>query len=183
MVQPSPPRIAIVSTSLSTESRSRILCRHALGFAQEQGMAVAWVDLQDYRVLPHGMEGSQGLEEIAAFLEPAAGIIVGFPLYNFNMNATLKALIERCGDYFEEKVVGIMVAAGGRSGYMSALSIAQSLMLDFRAWIVPRYVYAVKSDFSDDRIANPEIRQRVEDLVAVTHRTAWQHTLPLPEGR
>ena len=94
MVKITPPRIVIVSTSLSTESRSRILCRHALDLAQEREMDVEFIDLQDFRVLPYGVEGSQGLEEIEKRLGAAEGILLGFPLYTFNMNATLKALME-----------------------------------------------------------------------------------------
>ena len=180
MAKITPPRIVIVSTSLSAESRSRILCRHALDLAQEREMDVEFIDLQDFRVLPYGAEGSQGLEEIEGRLSAAEGILLGFPLYNFNMNATLKALIERCGGCFEEKIVGIMASAGGRSSYMSVMSIVQSLMLDFRTWIVPRYVYAVKGDFDAGKIVNAEIRQRVEQLVEILHRTTWQHKLPLP---
>ena len=138
METPAPPRIAIVSSSLSAESRSRILCRHASEFADRQGIAAVLIDLQDYRVLPYGMQGSVGLEEIEAKLDGADAVVIGFPLYTFNMNSTLKALLERCGSCFEEKLVGIMCAAGGRSSYMSVMSIAQSLMLDFRSWIVPR---------------------------------------------
>ena len=180
MVIPPPPNIAVVSTSLSVESRSRMLCRHAFTWAREKRMKATWIDLRDYRVLPYGMEGSEGLEEIVARLEPATGIIVGFPLYTFNMNSTLKALMEHCGSCFEEKVVGIMAAAGGRSSYMSVMSIAQSLMLDFRAWIVPRHVYAVKGNFADGRIVHSGVCQRVEEMVEIVHRTAWQHGLELP---
>jgi len=181
MVKSAPPRIAIVSTSLSAESRSRILCRHASAFAHQKGIDGALIDLQDYRVLPYGMDGSVGLEEIEAELNDADGIIIGFPLYTFNMNSTLKALMERCGSCFEEKLVGVMCAAGGRSSYMSIMSIAQSLMLDFRTWVVPRHVYAIKGDFADGRIANDEICLRVEELVKTVFRVAWQHKIELPE--
>jgi len=182
METPTPPKIAIISTSLAAESHSRILCRHASEFAAGKGIDAVLVDLQDYRVLPYGMRGSVGLEEIEVELDGAEAFIIGFPLYNFNMNATLKALLERCGSCFEEKLVGIMCAAGGRSSYLSVMSITQSLMLDFRSWIVPRYVYAVKSDFADGRLKNDKVRLRVEELLETVHRVSWQHKVDLPEA-
>ncbi|MEW6755033.1 MAG: NAD(P)H-dependent oxidoreductase [Candidatus Latescibacterota bacterium] len=172
MGDPPVTRIAIVSTSLSPRSRSRILCQHAVGYARRQRLDAALLDLRDHRVLPYGEEDSRGLETISTELGAAAGIIIGFPLYNFNMNATLKALLERCGSCFEEKVVGIMSAAGGRSSYMGVMSIVQSLILDYRSWIVPRYVYATGEDFADGEIVSEEVCQRVEELVEATRRAA-----------
>lgn len=175
-----PPRLVIVNSSLSSDSNTRMLCRHAHTHALNRGIRAEFIDLKDYRVLPYGYEGSEGLDQIEAQLEQAGAIILAFPLYNYNMNATLKALIEHCGSCFEDKVVGLMTAAGGRSSYMSVFSVGQSLMLDFRSWIVPRYVYAVSDDFGEEVIANPEVRRRVEQLVETIHRTAWQLQLEVP---
>jgi FMN reductase len=52
---------------------------------------------------------------------------------------------------------------------MSVMSFANSLMLDFRCIIIPRFVYAVGADFGDDRqptmhVASAEIQQRIQDL-------------------
>ena len=180
MGTPPSPRLAIVNSSLSSDSNTRMLCRHAQAHARAKGIEASFIDLKDYRILPYGQEGSEGVDEIEAQLEEAGAIILGYPLYNYNMNASLKALIEHCGSCFEDKVVGLMTAAGGRSSYMSVFSVGQSLMLDFRSWIVPRYVYAVGEDFSAEAIANPEVRRRVEQLVQTVHHTAWQHLMELP---
>ncbi len=180
MTEIAPPKIAILSASLKEDSNSRSLCWHACAFAEERGIEVEFVNLQDHRVLPYLEEGSEGVEEISAILGGAEGIIVSFPLYNYSMSASLKAVIEHCGKCFEDKVVGIMTAAGGHNSYMSVMSIAQSLMCDFRSWIVPRYVYAVRDNFEERGKPGAEVCQRVEQLVEVVYRTAWQHKLPLP---
>lgn len=136
----------------------------------------------DNRVLPHGMEGSEGLDDIRATLETASGILVGFPVYNYTMNSSLKAVIERFGRTMENKVVGLMMAAGGRSSYMSSLDVPASLMFDFRTWIAPRSVYATKDDFDDDRtrITSEEIKDRVVELSRAVATKAWQHTQDAP---
>ncbi len=175
------PQLAVLSTSLGSDSNSRSLCWHACKFAEDNGITAEFIDLQDHRVLPYFEEGSEGIEEISTKLNAAAAILISFPLYNYNMNATLKALIEHCGSCFEDKVVGIMTAAGGQSSYMSVMSIAQSLMCDYRSWIVPRYVYAARDDFEEKGKPGEEICRRIEQLVEVAHRTAWQHMMPLPK--
>ncbi len=43
---------------------------------------------------------------------------------------------------------------------------ANSLMLDFRTVIIPRFVYATGNSFSDDAITDPKIKQRIEQVAA-----------------
>ena len=44
------------------------------------------------------------------------------------------------------------------------MSVANSLMLDFRCHIVPRFVYATGSAFQGDTITVPEIIERLNEL-------------------
>jgi FMN reductase len=62
------------------------------------------------------------------------------------------------------KVVGFACAAGGKGSYMSVMSVANSLMLDFRCHIVPRFVYALGDAFQGSEITDPEVIERVEEL-------------------
>jgi FMN reductase len=47
---------------------------------------------------------------------------------------------------------------------MSVMSLANSLMLDFRCYIIPKFVFATKNDFEEKKIVNPEIKDRIEEL-------------------
>jgi FMN reductase len=91
--------------------------------------------------------------------------LLAVPIYNFDCGAAAKNLIELTGRSWEDKTVGFLCAAGGRSSYMSIMSVANSLMLDFRCLIIPRFVYADGSAFEGGAITDPEIRLRVEQLV------------------
>jgi FMN reductase len=73
-------------------------------------------------------------------------------------------LIELTGDSWEDKVVGFLCAAGGSSSYMSVMGLANSLMLDFRCLIIPRFVYATRNDFTDEKIPTDEVKARVTRL-------------------
>jgi FMN reductase len=61
-------------------------------------------------------------------------------------------------------VVGFLCAAGGASSYMSVMSLADSLMLDFRCLIIPRFVYATRNDFSDAKVPTEEVKGRIARL-------------------
>ncbi len=175
-------QILVVSTSLSEESGSKLLCHHAAEFLSQKGISVKHESLQDYRILPYGMDGSEGLETLREAFEEATGILFGFPVYNYNMNASLKAVIEHFGRTMSDKVIGLMMSAGGQASYMSGLVVANSLTLDFRSWVAPRFVYATSDAFGDDRVTDPEISTRVEELAWTVYEKAWQHRQSVPDG-
>ncbi len=162
------PRIVVLNAGLSPTGLTQILTQEALDRIGHHGGAGEHLDVQIDRVLPYGEPGSDGAERIRDGLNRAEGIIICFPVYNFNMNATLKSVLEHCGPAMTGKVVGIMATAGGRFGYMSVLSLVQSLMFDLRAWVVPRQVYAVSEDFADNQILSEDIRHRVDQLAQDT---------------
>ena len=47
---------------------------------------------------------------------------------------------------------------------MSVMSLANSLMLDFRCYIIPKFVFATKNDFEEGKIVNSEITSRIKEL-------------------
>jgi NAD(P)H-dependent FMN reductase len=162
------PRIVVLNAGLAPSGLTQVLSRAALDAVARHGGAGEHLDVQDERVLPYFEEGSDGAEHLRERLQQAEGVIICFPVYNFNMNATLKSVIEHCGPGLTGKVVGLMATAGGRFGYMSVLSVVQSLMFDLRAWIVPRQVYAVTEDFEESQIISEDVRRRVDQLAQDT---------------
>jgi len=86
------------------------------------------------------------------------------PVYNYDLNAAAKNLLELTGRNWIGKTVGFLLAAGGRSSYMSAMGFANSLMLDFRCVILPRFVYADGTSFDEESLTDPEIEARLDTL-------------------
>ena len=111
--------------------------------------------------------------KIRQIVGAASAIILTAPIYNYDVNAAAKNLIELTGKRWENKVVGFACAAGGRSSYMSVMGIANSLMLDFRCLIVPRFVFATGDDFASDRtpemyIKSETIQEKLTELASTT---------------
>ena len=65
-----------------------------------------------------------------------------------------KNMIELTGSAWEDKIVGFLCAAGGHTSYMSVMSYANSLMLDFRCVIIPRFAFATSDAFDGERITD-----------------------------
>lgn len=92
----------------------------------------------------------------------ASCLLLAVPIYNFDAGSAAKNLIELKGNAWSEKTVGFLCAAGGRSSYMSVMSLANSLMLDFRCLIIPRYVYADKGAFADGKVVDAAVLERIK---------------------
>ena len=130
---------------------------------------VEFFDLQDNPLPMCDGDKCYDLPEVLEFREKvknADGIIMATPVYNFNVSSGAKNIVELGGRMLYDKIFGFMCAAGGRNGYTSVMSLANSLMLDFRCYIIPKFVYATKHDFDDGKISNSDIKERIEELGA-----------------
>ena len=128
---------------------------------------VEFFDLQDNPLPMCDGDKCYDLPEVLEFREKvknADGIIMATPVYNFNVSSGAKNIVELGGSMLYDKIFGFMCAAGGRNGYMSVMSLSNSLMLDFRCYIIPKFVYATKHDFENGKIANSDIKERIKEL-------------------
>lgn len=162
-------KIVVFGTSLDPESKSQILAREVVHRLHDEGVACELVDLRDLDLPESGRSGAlngESAKRLRAIVADATHVVFAVAVYNFNVSSAAKNLVElMTADELKDKIVGFVCAAGGRNSYMSVMSFANSLMLDFRAWVVPRYVYAVGSDFDGARVASGEIRARLDQLV------------------
>ena len=153
----------VISCSLRDGSHSRALARALRADLEGSGEAVEYIDLRDAGLPQCDSDACydhSATKALRASVAAADGIIFATPVYNFQASAAAKNIVELGGSMFEGKVVAFLCAAGGSRGYMAVMSLANSLMLDFRCHILPRYVYASKESFSDGKLADAEISAR-----------------------
>ncbi|MDA8744208.1 NAD(P)H-dependent oxidoreductase [Rubripirellula amarantea] len=167
--------ILVISSSLHPDSRSRILASACISRLESLGETVESFDLSQ-TALPQcdGMAayGDANVQTLTSLIKKADGILLASPVYNYDVNSAAKNAIELTGKAWTGKVVGMMLAAGGQGSYMSAMGLANSLMLDFRCVIVPRFIYATGESFEGNSLADEMIQERVDTLVAETLRLA-----------
>ncbi len=159
----------VVSTSGNASSNSRKMGRAAFACLEKAQVDCAWLDLNDLNLPLCDADScytAPGAQKLSKAVKAADGIMVASPVYNYDMSASAKNMIELTGEAWEDKVVGFLCAAGGMSSYMSVMAYGNSLMLDFRTVIIPRFVYATGNSFSDDAIVDPKVSQRIEQLAA-----------------
>lgn len=159
----------VVSASGNPESNSRRMGRLAFAYLEKAKVDCQWIDLRELDLPLCDADAcytQPAAQKLTAAIQAADGIMVAAPVYNYDVSASAKNMIELSGSAWEDKVVGFLCAAGGMSSYMSVMAYANSLMLDFRCVIIPRFVYATGSAFDGDKPADPEIVQRVEQVAA-----------------
>ncbi|MAN24942.1 MAG: flavoprotein [Gemmatimonadetes bacterium] len=166
-------RICAIKGSLNPQSRSSALIDYYLTISSKRGINVDLIDLRQH-ILPFH-DGTKNCKtpkvmELAERIMRADGIVIATPIYVYGINANVKNFVDLTGRAWSDKAVGFLCSAGGSHSYMSILSLANSLMLDFRCLILPRFVFATRNDFitndnsSSIEIDNPEVLQRIEEL-------------------
>lgn len=170
--------ITIISCSLHPQSRSYVLAQQANNELRALDIEPIFVDLRELDLPFCGTSESwddPNTTKIKSILEEADAVLMAAPVYNYDLNAAAKNLLELGLRSWNETIVGFLCAAGGRASYMSVMGMANSLMLDFRCIIIPRFVYATGDDFGNDReptmyIASETIQERVKELATETVR-------------
>lgn len=168
--------VSVFSCSLHPQSRSFVMAQQAVADFESVGANARLYDLREYDLDFCGKPEARNhpaLGELKSAVRDASAVIMAVPIYNFYVNAAAKNLIELTGREWIYKMVGFICAAGGQASYMSVMNIANSLMLDFRCLIVPRFVYATSGAFGKDRepdmfIESEDIRGRIRELAEMT---------------
>ena len=141
--------------------------RVAFEHLQRKKVDCEWLDISGLR-LPlcdaDACYADPAARQLNTAVQAADGILVAAPVYNYDVSAAAKNMIELTGSSWEDKVVGFLCAAGGMSSYMSVMAYANSLMLDFRCVIVPRFVYATGHAFKDDELVDAKVIERIEQV-------------------
>ena len=161
--------ILVISCSLNPESRSRVLAKEAAAILKQKGQPGELLDTADLD-LPicdgAAAYGHPAVGPLAHRIAAASGILLAFPVYNYDAGSVCKNLIELTGKAWTGKVVALAAAAGGPLAYMAPMQIANSLMLDFRCIVLPRYVYAGGESVDQAKSADGEILRRLEEMVS-----------------
>lgn len=160
-------KLLVVSTSGNPDSNSRRMGRIAFEYLQTVNADCEWLDTSEL-ALPlcdaDACYTQPGSRRLSAAIKKADGILVAAPVYNYDVSASAKNMIELTGNAWEDKVVGFLCAAGGMSSYMSVMAYANSLMLDFRCVIIPRFVYATGNAFDNGALKDAKVGERITQV-------------------
>ena len=157
----------IIACSKRKKSNSRLLAEAARQEVESLGHEVELIHLREYPLPFCDGESAYADPNVAVLGEKIAraeGVLLACPIYNYDINAMLKNLIELTGQNWQEKVVGFLCAAGGSASYMAIMGVASRMMLSFRCLILPKFVYATEKSFTDNQISDENVQERIAEL-------------------
>jgi NAD(P)H-dependent FMN reductase len=161
------PKYLVVSTSGNPDSNSRRMGRIAFDHLKKANVDCEWLDISELGLPLCDADTcytQPSAQKLSAAIEAADAILVATPVYNYDVSAAAKNMVELTGSSWEGKIVGFLCAAGGMSSYMSVMGFANSLMLDFRCTILPRFVYSTGDAFDGDELKDKKIAERIKEL-------------------
>jgi len=151
----------ILSSSLSENSRSYLLCKAVKEELIAKGDNITFVDARNIRMQPVHRGLSPEMETLAKQVEQADNIIIGMGVHCYSVNDSLKILLDTCFGKATGKFFGILCAAGGERSYLSTMQLTQICMNEWRMMQMPRIVYATGKDFKEDIIITTEVLERI----------------------
>ena len=150
----------ILSSSLSENSRSFLLCKAVKEELIAKGDNITFVDARNIPIQPKHRGLSPEMETLVKQVEQADNIIIGMGVHCYSVNDSLKILLDTCFGKATGKFFGILCAAGGERSYLSTMQLTQICMNEWRMMQMPRIVYATGKDFKED-IITTEVLERI----------------------
>ena len=151
----------ILSSSISENSRSFLLCKAVKEELIAKGDNITFVDARNIPMQPVHRGLSPEMETLAKQVEQADNIIIGMGVHCYSVNDSLKILLDTCFGKATGKFFGILCAAGGERSYLSTMQLTQICMNEWRMMQLPRIVYATGKDFKEDIIISSEVLERI----------------------
>lgn len=161
--------VLIVSTALRAGSKTQVIADALRAACEAAGVAASVLDLATTPLpLCDGASCYQDAGVTAATVQvrAARAVVLCFPVYNHQANAAAKNFVEVTNAGWEGKVVGLVANGGTDRSYLAPLSMANSLMVDHRCLVVPRFVFVTPTNFdpAGRLAANGEIATRLAEL-------------------
>src|SRR5690625_5289823 len=106
---------------------------------------------------------------IPFIFEEADAIIIGTPIFQASIPATLKNIFDLLPENaFQDKVVSMLVTAGSPKHYLIVEQQLKPILAYMKAQIVQTYVFIEEQDFYRKEIINDDVLFRIERLVEDT---------------
>ncbi|GAA4015146.1 NADPH-dependent FMN reductase [Deinococcus rubellus] len=171
-------KFTVLSTSLSPQSRSRMLAYLAAERLTTQGHQVTLLDLRSTPLPAFDDDATYQHPNVQLYRQAigqADGVVLALPVYNWATGSGAKNLIELTGSHsttrglsavWFDKVVTFLVAGGLMHSYVSHHPLALGLITDFKCILNPYHVYAIGEDWEGDTL-RPPVDARLNKTLAV----------------
>lgn len=154
----------IISSSLSNESKSFLLCKAVEEELIIKNTNCTLIDLRKMHIQACHLGITKDMQLLTEIINKTDNIIIGMGVHCYSFNDSLKIVLDNCFNGATEKFFGIVCAAGGEKSYLSTMHLTQICMNEWRMIQLPRIVYATKKDFINNNINSEDLIKRIHNF-------------------
>lgn len=131
------------------------------------------IDLADYNIQfsdgRNYMEYEGDTKFVAETIMDADAIIIGTPIFQASIPATLKNIFDLLPERaFEDKIASMIITAGSSKHFLIAEQQLKPILSYMKAQIVSSYVFIEEKDFYRKEIINDDVHLRIDRLIEDT---------------
>ena len=152
----------IISSSLSKNSKSFVLCKAVQKKLLSQKVNVTFVDARNISVNAYHHKDTDDKKWLTEVIKENDNIIIGMGIHCFSINDNLKIILDNCFENATGKFFAILCAAGGQKSYLATQHLTQICMNEWNMIQLPRIVYATSNDFNNMELVSLEIKKRIK---------------------
>lgn len=148
-------KFAIINTNLAPAGKLAYLADTLASFLKGDGLKTEVFHLSDLNLPPcdgYLCYKDEKTLSLTAELAGADAILLVSPIYNYDLNSAAKNLIELTGSSWEGKAVGLVCQAGADRSFLSPLAFINSLSVDYRCLVSPRFVYVTRANYEGGEV-------------------------------
>ena len=166
---------SVISTSLNPASRSRGLAKAAVQQLQDRVRSVELVDLSAYDWPLHdgSNDNSEVAERVKRKIGQATGVVLVLPVYRNTLAVGAMNMLQQTSKVWQRKVVGLISVAADGLSHSATLGFANSLMLEYRTFVIPDFVFVDSKSLTNGSLdanekLSQQLRKMTKNLVRVT---------------
>ena len=152
----------IISSSLSKNSRSFVLCKEVQNELLSKKANVTFVDARNTLINAYHKNDTEDKKWLSDLIKQSDNIIIGMGIHCFSISDNLKIILDNCFENATGKFFGILCAAGGQKSYLATQHLTQICMNEWRMIQLPRVIYATSNDFDEMELTSVEIKKRIK---------------------
>ena len=150
-------RTLIISSSLSENSKSFILCNEVNKKLKHLGLKSEVIDAREIPLFPYHKPKSAQMNNLTEKISSADNLIIAMGVHNYSINDSLKIILDTCFKNVEGKFFGIICAGGGEKSYLSTMHLSQICMNEWKMIQLPRIIYGARKDFENNQIKSQQL--------------------------
>jgi len=107
---------------------------------------------------------NSSLQDAFQRIQSADGAVIASPVYCYSVSGVLKNFIDICHKAFAEKYFAVIIAGGGDYSFMVTEQLKSILVLESRAFPLPRAVFANEKQFKNHQLNDAGVEKRLQQL-------------------